>query len=696
MNLANRAMLVWLPLEPATHCGGGQLAQAQIVEFIDRIRPAKFWRGPVLAWLLTSVGCSDTPHLQNPWTPVEPVGWEHFAGTAEANRWSPLAQIDTTNVSALTAAWTWNSGESQTGDIASPSPWTFQSTPLVFGDTLFTSTPFNRVVALDATSGEAFWDFDPGATQWPLKGVNGGWRHRGIASWVGPHGRRIILASRWWLISIDAATGRPDPAFGDGGRVDLRPGLKWTVDSLMIHQTSAPAIWRDMVVVGSSIGDQRSEGRPPPGSVQAFDLLTGEPQWRWHPIPSRGEEGWDTWGPTDTTALAHANVWGTMTVDDEHGLLFVPVSAAGNDFFGGSRPGDNLFSQSLVALDLRTGTKRWHQQLVRHDLWDYDLSEGPVLTTLPSSNSLGEDSPDVGEVIPAVILATKMGFLFAFERVSGRPIWEISELPVPESDVPREEISSTQPFSRDLQPFAHQGFSSGDVIDFTPEIRELALNLIEGRRMGPIFTPPSLNGTVALPGWIGGAAWGAVSLDPHSRLLLVKASNAASLLKLKPSEPDGELEVDNRILRDSATVRLPEPWWFLDGYRGEWRVPVNRPPWGTLTAFDLDTRAIVWQIPAGRNRWFDRHPDLRKWGSEQLGTLGTPGAIVTGGGLAFLTGGGTDLLAIAVESGDVLGSWALGGIGYSVPATYSASDGYQYVVTGVGSDRLSAFRLGGL
>lgn len=648
----------------------------------------------LLLWLAAGTACSEfRPTPDRDWDPVEPTGWAYFSGTSDANRWSSLTQIDTSNVLALAAAWTWRSGEVQDSTTETGNPWTFQATPLVFGDTLFTSTPFNRVVALDARSGEQLWSFDPGATQWPLKGMGGGWRHRGVASWASPNGRRILLASRWWLISLDASTGRPDPAFGDSGRVDLRPGLKWQVDSLTIHQTSPPTVWKDLVVVGSSIGDQRVDGAAPPGSVQAFDAATGEQRWTWDPIPSRDQEGWDTWGLEDSTSLGHANVWGAMTVDSELGLLFVPVSAAGNDFFGGGRPGDNLFSQSLVALDVMTGEKRWHQQLVHHDVWDYDLSEGPVLVSLPVSVLENEEERVSPSEIPAVVIATKMGFLFAFERETGRPIWPMTEVPVPGSDVPGEVTAATQPVSDGIAAFAHQGFSTEDVIDFTPEIRSMALELIEGRRTGPLFTPPSTQGTVVLPGWIGGAAWGAVSVDPQSGLLLVKASNAASLVKLRPSDSEWGLEVDSGILRSSVTMKLPDPWWFLDGYRNDWRVPVNRPPWGTLTAFDLRTRSIVWQIPAGWNRWFDRHPVLREWGSEQLGTMGTPGAIITAGGVAFLTGGGTDLLAISVRSGKVLGSWNLGGLGYSVPATYGASDGFQYIVTGVGSDRLTAFRL---
>jgi quinoprotein glucose dehydrogenase len=617
------------------------------------------------------------------WEPEQPRGWEVYAGSPLADRFSPLTQVHTGNADRLEKAWTWEAGQREDDARA----WMFQATPIVVGDSLFISTPFNEVVLLDARSGHEVWRYDPGATQWPLPGVTGGWRHRGVAVWSGPQGRRIFVGSRWSLISIDATTGRPDSRFGRDGRVDLRMGLRWEADSLGLNQTSPPAVWEDLVVVGSSIADGELGGRAPHGTVQAFHAETGERRWTWSPLPPAGKEGSDSWASTDESSGGRTNVWGAMTVDHERGLLFVPVSSAGNDFFGGKRPGDNLFSESLVALDLRTGQKLWHSQLVHHDLWDYDLSEGPVLAMLPASPDATAPS------VPAVVMVTKMGFIFAFDRRSGEPLWDITEMPVPASDVPGEVASPTQPVPVDVPVLGAQGFSEDNLIDLTPEVRRAAQELIVGRRTGPIFTPPSLEGTVSLPGWWGGANWGAASLDPRSGVLFVKTTNAASLLRLEEDYSGGGFRIAEDIIRDSAMVTLRRPWWWFGQERGERRIPLNQPPWGALTAVDLHSRRVLWSTPAGWNRSYDRHPDLREWGASRLGTPGAPGAIVTAGGVALITGGGTDLLVIDARTGRVVAAHDLGGIGYSVPATYAASDGMQYVVTGVGRDRLVAFRL---
>lgn len=632
--------------------------------------------------LLSIAACRSPESEQGVRQAGESWGWEYYAGSREANRFSPVSQINVGNAQDLEQAWVWDTG--RRGDEAEA--WMFQATPIVFGDSLFVSTPFNEVVLLDATSGRELWRYDPGATRWALPGVMGGWRHRGVASWSGSSGRRIFLGSRWSLISLDASTGKPDTLFGQRGKVDLREGLRWPADSLGLNQTSPPAVWRDVVVIGSSIADGKLAGRVPHGTVQAFDAATGHRRWVWNPLPMGGEEGSESWGSDEGPSGGRTNVWGSMTIDHARGLLFVPVSAAGNDFFGGQRPGDNLFSQSLVALDLRTGEKRWHRQLVHHDLWDYDLSEGPVLTTLVGSDPAARP-------IPAVVMVTKMGFIFAFDRRSGEPIWEIAEMPAPPSDVPGELVSPTQPVPSALPVISIQGISEEGLVDLSPAIRQSALDVIAGRRLGPIFTPPSVEGTVSLPGWWGGANWGAVSLDPSSGVLFIKTTEAASLLRLEEDDSRGGFRIKEEIVRDSAMVTLQRPWWWLGKDRGTRRIPINKPPWGRLTAVDLQSQDVLWSIPAGWDRRHDRHPELRRWGSARLGAVGAPGAIVTGGGLAIITGGGTDLLLVDVLDGDVLASYDLGGVGYSVPATYSASDGLQYVVTGVGRDRLVAFKL---
>lgn len=630
------------------------------------------------------------------------VGWSHYGGDSGSNRWSSLEQVSEETIESLEPAWIWESGESRratSGGDGFVAPGVFQATPIIFGDTLYTSTPFNRVVALDARSGQELWSFDPGATRAPLVGVDrGGFVHRGVASWEGTGGRRIFIGSRWELISLDAQTGMADPSFGVHGRVDLRPGLRWAVDSLEILQTSPPAVWENIVVVGSRVGDRLIESRDPPGAVQAFDTRTGRSLWIWDPIPGPGEPGRDSWVGESAEVTGHVNVWAPMSVDDQRGLIFLPVSAPSNDWYGGKRLGDNLHSQSVVALDIRTGEAVWHQQLIHHDVWDYDLATAPVLVTLPVTRArkdgevAGSDAQQT-DLLDAVIVATKTGFLFAFDRVDGTPLWPMEERSVPSSDVPGERLSGTQPHGLGPRAFAQQGFAREDVVDFSPEVSALALDLLEGVGFGPLFTPPSLEGSVIMPGWIGGAGWGSVAVDPVRGVLLVKATNSPTLARLLATEDDRGFVLDPELPGGALTLTLPEPWWWIPGWRRDWRIPVTRPPYGTLTAFDLATGEISWQVPAGRNRQLERHPAIRAAGLGDLGTIGSPGGITTASGLTFLAGGGTELIAYDTESGRVVWSHPLEGQGFAVPATYSTSDGRQYVVVGVGTFGLQAFAL---
>jgi quinoprotein glucose dehydrogenase len=555
-------------------------------------------------------------------------------------------------------------------------------------DTLYVPTPFSQVAALDAETGRELWRFDPEAHRWPILGEQG-FIHRGVAVWSGaPSQRRILINAGWRLFALDATNGRPISSFGTRGYVDLTQGLRWRVDRRHFRSTSPPVIFENIVVVGSSIPDGAIYERDPPGDVQAFDVRTGHRIWVWSPIPLPGQEGRETWEGRSAETTGHANVWAPMTVDTARGLLFLPVSTPSNDFYGGARKGHNLFAESLVCLDARTGVKRWHFQIVHHGLWDYDLAAAPVLVTLHRD----------GRVIDGVAVAGKTGFLYVFERETGRPIWPIVERPVPASDVPGERSAATQPFPTWPPPFAKQGFGPADVVDFTPELREQVRSLLATYRSGPLFTPPSLEGTLAMPGVRGGAGWGSVAFDPATRVLYIKATNLPSLLRLERGSGahrflnDPELVGQRVDLLSGDRIGLaPE---HMDTGRG---IPISKPPYGTLTAIDLATGAHLWQVPLGDTPELRSHPALEGLELSPLGVAGPPGPIVTGGGLLFTTGGGSQLLALDKRTGEVLWSHRLGARARSVPMTFRSRRGIQHVVVAVGrweEARLVAFAVG--
>ncbi len=561
----------------------------------------------------------------------------------------------------------------------------------MLGDTLYLSTPLNRVVALDANTGRRIWTYDPEVDRLPMPGERK-WVHRGVAVWTGDGHRTVLMNARSRLIALDAATGRPRTGFGAGGQVDLSKGLRWPVDPLQLTNTSPPVIVGDLVIVGSSVSDRIVHDRDPPGDVQAFDVRNGHLVWSWSPVPGPGEFGRDTWADSSADHTGHANVWAPFTADTARGLVYLPVSTPGNDWYGGGRLGDDLFAESLVCLDARTGRRRWHAQLIHHGLWDYDLAAPPTLVRI----AVGGDSVD------AVIEATKTGFLYAFDRVTGRPLWPIEERPVPPSTVPGERASATQPFPAGPVPFARQGFSLEDVAAFTPEIHQLAVQRIRGLRMGEMFTPPSLEGTIVMPGWIGGAGWGGGAFDPVTGVYFVKATNRPTLARLVPGNAADSTSPARYLLDPSLweqqgiTVQVPVLGGWLGRLLPKRPLPVSRPPYGTLTAIDLSTGATRWQVTLGDTPWIRRHPRLRGLDLPPLGVAGPPGAIATGAGLLFITGGGQVLYAIHHATGGVLWQYDLGQGASANPMTYRTALGRQFVLIANGfgaAARLSAFAL---
>lgn len=619
------------------------------------------------------------------------VGWPAYAGDAGSLRYSSLADVDTLNVRTLTPAWTWKANEldtiaERTGERVHAGR--FQATPLAFGDTLFFSTAFNRVVAIDARSGEEWWRFDPDAVRdGPIGDDRAGFVHRGVATWTDDHQRRIFLASRGRLFAIDAQTGQRITTFGDSGAVDLTTDLRWPVDRNHFGNSSPPVVFRDLVIVGSSVADRLVYPRDPPGSILAFNARSGQRVWRWDAVPSATDPARSTWENGAADSVGHANVWAAFSVDVRSGLVFLPVSGASNDFYGGKRLGDNKHAESLVCLNANTGQLVWAQQLVHHGLWDYDLASPPALTSTRRN----------GVAVEEVWIAGKTGYVYAFDRHTGKPVWPMTERAVPASDVAGERAALTQPHPAWPMPIARQGFTMTDVVDFTPEIQAQAQRVIRDKRLGPLFTPPSIEGTVQMPGWIGGAGWGSTAVDPVRQLAFFKATNLPILAQIKSTgDARGFIAADVLDPTRSLSIELPDTRWWSRGRSNPVRIPISKPPYGTLTAIDLATGVHRWSVPLGDSPAIRNHPKLRSLNLPQLGVAGAPGGLATASGLVFITGGGDVLYAIDSNNGSTRWSAKLGQIGYSNPMTYRATDGRQYVVIATGegaSATLQAFAL---
>ncbi|MEO7510732.1 MAG: PQQ-binding-like beta-propeller repeat protein, partial [Gemmatimonadaceae bacterium] len=474
--------------------------------------------------LLLAVGCSGSGASQR-------IDWGSTSGDPGAMRYAPIEDINPGTVSRLQVAWTWNTGERAVpaGPGQLPSrPGLFQASPVVIGDTMYVSTPYAAVAALDARTGVALWKYDPEIWRAGQPSNGTGFVHRGVATWATPTERRIFINARWRLIALDAATGKPIPSFGENGEIDLVKDLRRPVNKLHYTNTSPPMVYGDLVIVGNGVGDRLRYRNGPPGDVQAFDVRTGKRVWSFHTIPDTGEFGVETWEEKSYAHMGHTNVWAPMSLDVARGLLFLPVGTPTNDWYGGDRKGDNLFAESVVALNAKTGERVWHYQIVHHGLWDYDLPAPPVLATITWN----------GQPRDVVAVPSKTAWIYVFDRETGEPVWPIVEQPVPASDVPGERTAPTQPIPSNPPPFTRQEVTEDDLIDFTPELKRRALEVFAKYRSGPIFTPPSMRGTITMPGSIGGAGWGSTSYDPETHILYVKGTNNPVVYRIQKGVPN--------------------------------------------------------------------------------------------------------------------------------------------------------------
>jgi quinoprotein glucose dehydrogenase len=604
--------------------------------------------------------------------------WPAYGADNFSSKYVPFEQISETNINDLELAWSWFSPdnttvlENQRQQNFRATPGAFKVTPIAIDGVLFTSTSFGRVVAIDGASGKELWQFD--TRSWEAgRPANLGYNHRGVAYWREGDKSRILMPSNdSWLWSLDAATGLPDPDFGTQGRIDLTKGLGRDVDRADYTQISAPLVIGDIVVVGSSISDVPRNKEAPPGHVRGFNVRTGEQEWIFHTIPQADEFGVDTWQDNSWQYSGNTNVWTLMSADEELGYVYLPVGTPTNDWYGGHRPGNNLFAESLICLDARTGERIWHFQFVHHGVWDYDLPAAPNLLDITVD----------GRLIKAVAQITKQGFVFVFDRVTGVPVWPIEERPVPASSVPGERLSSTQPFPVRPAPFEMQGISSDTLIDFTPQLRAEALQLLESLDYGPLYTPPSLRGTVNFPGWFGGGGWQGAAVDPETGVMYVPSGSSPMVVQLVA--PDA-VESNFRYMRGGITS-APSPSGL----------PLTKPPYGRITAIDLNSGEHLWMVPHGEGI----RERIMAAGIPDPGPVGSPartGPLLT---KTLLFVGQEDngryvLRAYDKLSGAVIREFDLPLPPGGTPMSYMA-EGRQYVTVAVGAGpdaRLMSFAL---
>lgn len=507
--------------------------------------------------------------------------WPSYGGDNGSQKYSTLDQVNASNVEDLVMAWSWESPDNATvaDNIAQQNyravPAGFKATPIVIGGVMYVPSSFGRVVALDAASGEEKWVFDTEA--WSSgRPANLGYNSRGVGYWSSEDKQRIFFATNDAnLWSIDALTGLPDSSFGDGGKIDLSLGLGREIDKRQYGVVSPPLVTNDIVVVNSIINDGPTTKEMPPGNVRGFDPRTGDIVWMFETIPQAGAFGNETWENGSWEYTGNTNSWTIMSADDELGIVYLPIGTPTNDWYGGLRHGDNLFAESLVAVEAKTGKRLWHFQMVHHGVWDYDLPAAPTLVDLTVE----------GKKIKAVAQISKQGFTYVFDRVTGDPVWPIIETPVPQSSVPGEKLSLTQPIPTKPPAFELQGLSDDTLVNFTPELRREAEQLIEQFDSGPLFTPPSLRGTINIPGWGGGGWWTGAAFDPDSGLFYIPSATIPIVVQLQEADPE---KSNLRYVRGGAMN--------VGGPQG---LPLTKPPYGRIVATNLNSGEQEWMIPHG-------------------------------------------------------------------------------------------------
>ena len=598
-------------------------------------------------------------------TSVDQGDWPTHHGNDFAQRYSPLDQINAENASTLEIAWTFNT------EKIGPSPeFNNPSTPLEVDGVLYITAGATRnVLALDATSGQILWIWRPQEGERydaaPRKGAG-----RGVSFYRnGDETRILTITPGFHLVSLDAKTGIPDPGFGNNGVVDMFEGLRNAYedgyDDIDIGSSMPPFVMNDVVVVGPAhrVGMRPRSKTNVVGDVRGYDALTGEHLWTFHTIPERGEVGYETWLDSGVEFTGNAGVWAQMSGDPELGHVYLPVESATGDRYGGDRPGDNLFANALVAVDIKTGERDWHFQLIHHDIWDWDNPSAPVVADLPNGRKV-------------VMQVTKQSWVYTFDRVTGEPVWPIEERPVPAGDVPGEWYSPTQPFVTRPAPFDRQGVTIDDLIDFTPELRQEAIEAVAEFRLGEnLYSPPSLadapdgtRGTLSLPSATGGANWEGAALDPETGIIYIPSRTALAALSVANDENS------DVAYSQSFGVRVPR----VQG------LEVIKPPYGRITAIDMNSGEHVWMMAnADTPERIANHPALEGLDIPRTGVPTRAGLVLTKTLLFAGEGGGGPgaspiFRAYDKQTGEIVAEIDLPNVQSGQPMTYE-HDGVQYI-----------------
>ena len=650
------------------------------------------------------------------------VDWPVYGGSDDHTHYTTLGQITPANVRRLRVAWTYETHDEFPGSE-------MQNNPVVIDGVLYGTTPKLRVFALDAATGKELWTFDPNNGAAPTSRI----RHRGVVV----TGDRVLFNYRNRLYALDKRTGRPIRTFGDTGWVDLRAGLGRPVEGLSVSASSPGVVFDGLLIMGSTVPEALPSA---PGDIRAYEVQSGALRWSFHTIPHPGEPGYETWPPDAWKIAGGVNAWSGVTLDAKRAMVFVATGSASYDFYGGNRVGDNLYANSVIALDARTGRRVWHYQVLRHDLWDRDLPAAPALVTVTHG----------GQPIDAVAQITKTGHVFVLDRDTGAPLFPVTDRAMPAAVLPGDTASATQHFPVLPPPFTRQRLTRGDLTTRTPAAHAAALKLFEQYGTRDPFDPPNEHGTIIFPGVDGGGEWGGPAFDPKTGLLYVNANEMAWLLKLVPRsdkslyaancaschgddrrgsamapslidvgsrrtreqlaqiirEGTGRMPAFGSALegraitdivrylltgRDSSAAVGPDPFGvpyrnaYFDIFLDHEGYPAIKPPWGTLSAIDLNAGRIRWSIP------FGEYPKLAAQGVRNTGTDNYGGAIVTENGLLFIGATTYDnrFHAFDKRSGRLLWSASLPAAGNATPSTYMVN-GRQYVVIACGGGKNGA------
>ena len=618
--------------------------------------------------------------------------WPTYGGDLANWHYAPLDQIDARNFNELEIAWRFNTA------ALGPEPETnLQATPLMVGGVVYTTAGARRAaVALDAATGELLWmhsEQEGARGEAAPRRLSG----RGLAYWRGDNDARIIyITPGYRMLALDAKTGVPVPSFGDDGVVDLKldddQDMDLVTGEIGLHAT--PIVAGDVIIVGAAhlTGSQPKSKRNEKGYIRAYDARTGKRLWIFHTIPMPGEFGADTWEGDSASYTGNTGVWTQMSVDEELGLVYLPVEQPTGDYYGGHRHGDGLFGESIVAVDLKTGERRWHYQLVHHGIWDFDVPCAPVLADIVVD----------GKPVKALIQPTKQAWLYVLDRETGEPVWPIEERPVEQSTVPLEQTSSTQRFVTWPPAFDRQGVAIEDLIDFTPKLRAEAVELVKHYKIGPLFTPPVVStwpGPLAmlmLPSTVGGANWPGAAYDPATHMLYIPSTTAVTPLGLVVPQPgESDMAYIRGTVQDPATGKPPTNGREVPTVEG---LPLIKPPYQRITAYDMNTGEIAWQVAHGdtpdevRNHPALEGLDIPRTGRPGRGGVLTTSTLVIAGEHGFVTtpeGRGAMLRAYDKASGADAGAVYMPAPQTGAPMTYSWN-GRQYIVVPVSGEGYGA------